>query len=727
MYRLSRFLCMVAIICLLPLCPASAQEINTSQKKAIILIMDNINYSDIREYGGENFDYLLKHGALGLMNTNSGGSFTDANAYVTIGAGTRAVNSTLGDNSGRYYDIFSGETVAEIFERNTGKKLDESNIANTGIVTLINSNKNLNQPVKVGLLGSLLNENGFKTAVIGNESRNIENISANAALIAMNGNGIVDFGQVNNELLIKDPMSPFGVRTNYSALYNSFSQIKDKAHFIVIQTGDSYRLNKYTQMTDDLYLKAKQDIFQRADDFLGKILAEADENTLILLLVPFPSQADVQAGKKLTPIIAYGSTVSGNVLSSPTTKRDGIITSTDIAAQITNFFSIPMDPTMTGHHFTYKKISDPLSYINKLNDVTTFNYVSRPVIFKSYIGLIVASLIMVIIFMLHLKKHLVYPQYLLTLIMITPSLFLLVPLIEPWTSFKLFGGVLLLGIASVAILSHFAKEKLCLFSISLLGSAALILFDTFTGNRLMKVSIFGYDPIGGARFYGIGNEYMGFLLGAAIIGTAALVDKFSRHEKTIKILTMFIYALVLFTLAHPNLGTNVGGAMAALVGFLASGILLYKGRISFMDLVKIGVCLLLLLLALFIYDGLRPEGAQSHIGQTSRLIRETNILSLFQIFKRKLLMNYKLIRYSNWTFALIAIWMALGMLFSWPVGILKQIFYDYKNLYLGFIAGIIGIGAAFIFNDSGVVAAAMSMIPIGMPLILLCIDEMKKD
>jgi membrane associated rhomboid family serine protease len=72
--------------------------------------------------------------------------------------------------------------------------------------------------------------------------------------------------------------------------------------------------------------------------------------------------------------------------------------------------------------------------------------------------------------------------------------------------------------------------------------------------------------------------------------------------------------------------------------------------------------------------------------------------------------------------------LALGVLFVWPVGIFKEIVRRHKYLYFGFLSGIIGSVAAFAFNDSGVVAAAISMIPIGMPLILLCVDEMyKKD
>ena len=82
--------------------------------------------------------------------------------------------------------------------------------------------------MKIGLLGSLLNEHGYKTAVIGNESSDIDDISINAGLITMNSDGITDMGKVDSSLLIRDYMSPFGIRTNYDALYEAYKDVKIK-------------------------------------------------------------------------------------------------------------------------------------------------------------------------------------------------------------------------------------------------------------------------------------------------------------------------------------------------------------------------------------------------------------------------------------------------------------------------------------------------------------------
>ena len=48
-------------------------------------------------------------------------------------------------------------------------------------------------------------------------------------------------------------------------------------------------------------------------------------------------------------------------------------------------------------------------------------------------------------------------------------------------------------------------------------TAGLIIVDVIRGGVWIRYSFLGYDPVGGARYYGIGNEYMGILIGSAIM------------------------------------------------------------------------------------------------------------------------------------------------------------------------------------------------------------------
>ena len=695
----------------------------SDSKKVVVLIIDNVNYDDLILYGGDNIKHLLSEGSLGLMNTNTGGTYRDTNAYATIGAGTKSVSTVLGECSGGYDDIHNAYLIREIYNRNTGFHMSQQNIVNIDISSIIKNNQNLDHPVRIGSLGSILNENGIKTAVIGNESDDMANIKVRANLITMNDRGVTNFGKVNSSLLVKDITAPFGIRTDYEALYDTYAQLKDKAGFIVIQSGDTHRLNKYVGYSDSMINEIKNKIFRNVDEFLGKILNDVDENTLLLVITPFPSSEDTVLGKKLTPIIAYKKNHPSGLITTSTTKRDGIIINTDISVEILNYFGLQKDTHMVGHEFIYKKHDNPLSAIQKIEDISVFNYTARSTVIKTFIGYVIAVLLASVIITLYFKKYMPYLRPFIASIMITPIVILLIPLLNPWdtVSFSIYciGSTALFSFVLVTLL----KDDIKLFAFIFIFSAAVIIIDTLLGNTLMKVSILGYDPIIGARFYGIGNEYMGFLLGSTAIGTTALLEIFKERQKKLKYLCVALYVCVLFTLAMPFLGTNVGGTIAGLVCFASLSILLFKGRISIKDLKYIVILLFVFLLLLFLYDGSRPQQLRSHIGQTTSTIKSSSLFSLLPIFKRKLSTNLKLIKYSNWTLVLITITTVLGILFRWPVGIFREIFCQYKYMYYGFLSGILGVMTAFVFNDSGVVAAATFMIPIGMSLILLNIEK----
>lgn len=699
-----------------------------SEKKAIMVILDYTDYEEMIAFGRENIKYLLENGALGLMNANSASSFTSSNAYATIGAGTYAASANYAAFAGGYYDLFHNEPISTVYKRNTGNDMNLGNIANVGITELNLQNKKLNRIAKPALLGTLLHERGYKTAIIGNEGTGFDDIKINASLITTDEKGITDFGVVNQTLLAHDPMSPYGIRSDYDKLYTAFCDVKDKADFIVIQPGDMSRLNKYMDIAEDRYNEIKSEIFSQTDKFLGKLFSQIDDNTLFLLVVPFPSAEDSSAGKKLTPIIALNKNIPSGTLTSATTKRDGIVTNTDIAACILDYFGIPKDSSMTGHKLTSKSMENPLEYLEELNRITIFNYKIRSSVVKTYIGCIIGVLTLFLISIKYFDKYLRYVKFLLIGVLITPTMLLLLPLASPWSVPKfvlcLIGSVFLASL----VIFHFLKDNLKIFIVTCLPSVLIILTDTFLENPLMKISILGYDPIVGARFYGIGNEYMGFLIGAAIIGVASLINCADKRQKIVKILSSVLYLVILLTLMAPSLGTNVGGSIAAFIGFGVSIILNMKGKLTKKDFLVL-ICLLIIsIFGLFIYDGMQlSSNTQSHIGQTTELIRHNSFFALFQIFARKLSMNYKLIKYSSWVWVLFGTVATLCILFARPVGILKEIFKKHIYLYFGFIAGIIATLAALAFNDSGVVAAATMMIPLTIPLIMMCIDEIENN
>ena len=128
--------------------------------------------------------------------------------------------------------------------------------------------------------------------------------------------------------------------------------------------------------------------------------------------------------------------------------------------------------------------------------------------------------------------------------------------------------------------------------------------------------------------------------------------------------------------------------------------------------------MLLFLILLFHFDSGRPLEQQSHIGQFGSLVRQQGLVPLLQVIKRKLLLNYRLIKYSAWTRILVAMAVALLAVFKWPLEIAEQIYEHYPYISYAALAGMVGTAAALLFNDSGVVAAATCILPVGITLLL---------
>ena len=106
-------------------------------------------------------------------------------------------------------------------------------------------------------------------------------------------------------------------------------------------------------------------------------------------------------------------------------------------------------------------------------------------------------------------------QLLLILALAVPAYLLVMPL-GVWAALVLTGALVLVKFISRAFLWMVAGVGLI--------TALLVGLDTLTGSSLMRFSFLGYDPIGGARFYGLGNEYMGIMIGALIMGWVCLAE-----------------------------------------------------------------------------------------------------------------------------------------------------------------------------------------------------------
>ncbi len=58
-------------------------------------------------------------------------------------------------------------------------------------------------------------------------------------------------------------------------------------------------MNKCTNVTKEEQAQAKATIFKNMDLFIGQVVDSLDQDSLLLVVVPFPSKEDAVAGKSL--------------------------------------------------------------------------------------------------------------------------------------------------------------------------------------------------------------------------------------------------------------------------------------------------------------------------------------------------------------------------------------------------------------------------------------------
>lgn len=211
----------------------------------------------------------------------------------------------------------------------------------------------------------------------------------------------------------------------------------------------------------------------------------------------------------------------------------------------------------------------------------------------------------------------------------------------------------------------------------------LVVLDTvFRGGMVANATLSGFYG-SGIRFYGIGNEYMGMVIGAALMSVP------KRGLSGVGIGLTLLLGL-------PFLGANAGGAMAAVVAFFPPT----QKRWWRLGLPFLVVAVLAVL------DRLQPGAAQSHIGQAAG----KGPSAWGEIILRKLAMNARLTVAGPTLAGIVAVGLGVWQLRT----LLPRV---NPELRARVAQGFWGAGGAIAFNDSGTVAALLLLAPVVVTVI----------
>lgn len=662
------------------------------------------------------FKRLVDEGSIGAMNLRTAGSDTLANSYATLAAGRR-VTVPQPEPFYQLNETLQGRPVSAWISERIGIT-PRSGTVFPNLVPFAEKNQVGAMRVQQIVLGEVLRQAGLGTAVWGNADWGEERVRF-APFLSMNRDGHTVEAAVDDRVLVAAKGFPFGVKTNYAYVLDEVRHTA--AELRVVELGDLYRLQREAaKMTEQRVKAVEREILKEVDRFLQQFLTTLSPGDVVWIISPYTQQSYPKYKSQLAPAICYREGQDGGIMFSPTTRRIGIIANIDFAPTVLETFQIPKPAWMDGQPITVTNGEED-AFWETLEQVETVFHLRPYVIYAYALYQVVAFIIALGLLLGKKTRGTGLLQIALLASIVTPFLFLVLAAVSPF-SYRLF---LVLWVFS-ALLMALSLKRLptvpLFFVLGLVGFAPVIV-DGLLGGHLIRQSFLGYDPIIGARYYGIGNEYMGVVIGAVLLMVAAWLEWKRPTGRWMKAGTAFLFVFLVLYFAAPFWGTNAGGALAASAGFGVAYARFFHSRmdwrfwLAFAALGVAGVSLL------FIMNVVLDVSAPSHIGQAFGHLLKGDIAQIVDIASRKLATNVRLIKGSLWGRVFFVSLLAMAVLIIQPLRGIRWLKTRYPYMFHGFTAILVSALSALVFNDSGIVSAATAIAYVVIPLLLIVCRE----
>jgi len=719
-------LAMIIVLMALLSLTSVSQAADNPTGKVYLLVIDKLSIDNINRTDTPRLYNLAQQGAVGVQSNRTLGNGSTEDGALTLGAGNLAqaenvpllaynVNNTVPGRS---------QTAGELYHNLTGNQIDKSTVVLVNLPQLQQLLANAKVNTQLGALGEVLRKHGYKVSVIGNGDINGE-VSRVGAVIGMDARGQVALGDVGSRTVTKVKDSYVTTQTNYTYISRVLPGLSAGADLVVIELSDLARLEEADQAAPSMEAVERKRHLYQIDQFVGNILPLVTANDLLMVVSPSPPIKSTEMKNTFTPVIVKGADYASEALYSAATRRPYIVANTDIAPTILQFFKLPIpSEVMIGRPITTVAVAD-VNNLNAARELGTktamINRLRAPLV-KGYV---VLQIIVIALALLAILGWPALRRYVLPLVcslVVIPLVLLIMPLIPLNTEWKYVSTVIILSALLVWLAYLITKGRP--FRVFLLLSAVTMVvldLDVLTGTNLIRSSVLGYDPMAGARYYGIGNEYLGVLLGSSIIVGAGIARRLAGKWVVLAVAALFVFQAWL--VAAPGLGAQSDGVITVPLAFAVTLVLLANWRLSWQTLSALGLLVVALVAGLAAYDLSRPPALQTHVGRAASEIVQGGVDQALTIIGRKVGMNIKLIRYTIWSRVFMVILASLAVLLFWPAGAMLRIREHYPHLFKGFAGILTGAVIGGAINDSGIVAAATTSIYLVTPILILIIKD----
>ena len=717
--------------------------------QVIVIVCSGLSFSDLHlnDDSNPNLANLAETGTVGLMNCSVNGEKSDIAAKLTLAIGQQQPAEKTDARAGNDWEILLGQNsgVGTLYRQLTGLKSNTSDsVKHLGIQSLQRRGLAQNR------LGASLSSAtpAVKTWIVGNSDRSqqvqingklqTETIQERSStLLAVDALGV---GGGMTALHSYDNSRPFGLTDNPSSLMDfAFGKHSD---LTIVELGDVARAEiARPQLSETAYREAHDHgvrLLNQLISLIRKHLDAARTKVDILIVSPRPPSANSKSPQnwnRLTPFIAWGPDFPPGRFLSDTTRTPGVISNSDFAPTILSLYQVDIPPSMIGKPLQIEKDEDFINpsfrskFANRLAALNRLDFLSNlndsalvPALFC--MGVATVAFIVAGLLGMRFNQKLLSQLCSIGLIFIlnAPCAFMLSTLQFPPTVseylFRACGISLLLTLICTGG-SSFIRISPALLCCGL--NLIFIIIDLLSGQTLLKESLLSNYLIGGFRYYGIGNEYLGVVLAFALGGGLLLLSETeNEHRKTdlrdtsasafatqpyLSSAIALAWMIVSFVLSWSAFGANSGSLVVTIATF-GVGIALLSGK-------RAGwatgiLCALLGLAMSFLFAWLDLRSSGSHVSHAGAALGVASRggggpAYLLEIALRKLSLNLRLL-VAPWTlFTLLLLGIALFSIKMLAGDRLKSLLLQNQWIARGGSCVGAAVVSALIFKDTGVV------------------------
>jgi hypothetical protein len=459
-----------------------------------------------------------------------------------------------------------------------------------------------------------------------------------------------------------------------------------------------------------------------AADLIAALIRELslDREVTVALVSPYPRPDPGGKWGRLPPLLLIGPGFHAGLLSSATTRTRGLVANIDVAPTLLTTLRAPVPGSMVGRPMVSEA---PPSPGEALRLATRAELAERAVV-PLGIGVGAAAVVPLVLTLVgywerHWARgaaasddsaaraaHLGRSRRLLSLargsllyVASAPLGLLLCPLLDPRSVAEMAVALALCcGLTVAAVRLIRATRPRALLWIYVV-TALVVALDTLCGDRLVARSPLSGYAVAGLRYYGLGNEYTGFLVGMGLLAPLMLESRLHR----LRWLQGCWYLALLLLVGSPAHGADFGGALTAAATFACALTVAARPRRPWMAAGAVIGAGAAVGFGVLIWDALRPAPLRSHMGDFARAVAAGGWSAAAPVLERKAAMNARLI---SSAYALVPIAGVAPLLGLWYHDAGRWLHAQLSNrpeLRSAIAGSLVGSWIALLCNDSGIV------------------------